>query len=69
MSAPPPDDADAGLEGNLRQVTDRAWLEGHLNLIASGALPAEETRFLFDPNRSPDDVTAADLTDDGRPRG
>lgn len=65
----PPDHVDAGLEGNLGQLTDRQWLEGHLTLIASGALPAAETAFLYDPDRHPAGVTAGDLTEDGQPRG
>lgn len=65
----PGDDADAGMEGNLGQVTDADWLAAHRQLIDAGALPAEETRFLFDPQRDPADVSPEDLTEDGQPRG
>lgn len=66
-SAPPPDPSDL-LEGNLGDLSDEDWLEAHLSLAATGAIPAEELRFLYDPSTPSSRVTAADLTDDGRPR-
>lgn len=55
-------------EGNLGELSNEDWLEAHQALIASGQLPAEETRFLFDPDRDADTVALDDLTEDGRPR-
>jgi hypothetical protein len=55
-------------EGNLGQLTHEDWLAAHEALIASGALPPEETKFLYDPERDPDTVTVDDLTEDGVPR-
>lgn len=66
-SAPPPDDADARLEGNLGQLTDEQWLAGHRALIDSGALPAAELAYLYDPSRDPETVTVDDLTVDPDP--
>lgn len=66
---PPPDDADAGLEGNLGQVTDEEWLRAHRALIVSGAIPESELAYLYDPDRDPGDVTPDDLTEDGQRRG
>lgn len=63
-----PDESNA-LEGDLGTVTDEEWLAAHQRLIASGDLPPEETRFLYEPGRDPSTVTADDLTDDGVPRG
>ena len=62
-------ESDDALEANLGTLTDDEWLEGHRALIATGALPPEETRFLFDPTRPADDVGPDDLTEDGAPRG
>lgn len=58
----PPEDADAGLEGNLGQATDEEWLTAHRALMDSGALPPAEAAYLYDPDRDPATVTVADLT-------
>ena len=65
----PGDEADAGLGGDLSNCTDEQWLAGHSLLIALQAVPAEETRFLYEPGRDPATVTVDDLTEDGRSRG
>lgn len=65
---PPPDDADAGLEGNLGHLTDKQWLTAHRALLASGAIPAEELAYLYDPDRDPADVDPAELTVDRDPK-
>ena len=70
MSEPtdaPPDEADAGLEANLGEVTDQQWLEAHRALIESEAVPLEELAYLYDPERDPDTVTVDDLTVDPDP--
>lgn len=64
----PPDDADAGLEGNLGQLTDEDWLRGHRALMASGAIPEAELAYLYDPDRDPADVTLDQLTVDRDPK-
>ena len=58
----PPDDADAGLEGNLGQATDEEWLRGHKRLIVSGDIPEEELAYLYDPDRDPASVSVDDLS-------
>lgn len=58
----PGDDFDAGLEGNLREVSNEEWLTSHRALIDSGAVPVEELAYLYDPDRDPDTVTVDDLT-------
>lgn len=68
MSEPaPPDSADTGLEGNLGSLSDEDWLRGHRALIASGDIPARELAYLYDPDRDPATVTAADLSVDRDP--
>lgn len=64
----PPDEADAGLEGNLGALTDEDWLTGHRWLISTGAVPPEEAAYLYDPDRDPATVTVADLTPDPDPK-
>lgn len=61
-----PDDVDA-LEGDLGTVTDEEWLVAHKRLIDSGAVPLEETAYLYDPDRDPATVTEADLSTDRDP--
>jgi hypothetical protein len=68
MPEPEPDDADAGLEGNLGQATDAEWLAAHRALIDSAALPASELAYLYDPDRDPADVTPDELTVDRDPK-
>ncbi len=70
MTAPdaPPDDADAGLEGNLGAVSDEEWLAGHRWLMASGSIPSEELAYLYDPDRDPATVTVDELTVDRDPK-
>jgi hypothetical protein len=50
------------LEGDLHSVADEEWLAAHRALLASGAIPAEEAAYLYDPDRDPADVTPDDLT-------
>lgn len=57
----PPDDFDAGLEGNLGQLTNEAWLSSHRALIDSGAIPADELGYLYDPDRDPETVSVSEL--------
>lgn len=63
----PPDDADAGIEGNLGQLGNEEWLTAHRALIDSGALPAEELAYLYDPDRDPATVDPSELTVDRDP--
>lgn len=69
MTSPaPPDDADAGLAGDLGTVTDQEWLTAHRQLLRSGAVPPEELAYLYDPDRDPDDVTVDELSVDRDPK-
>ena len=69
MSNPdaPPDEYDAGLEGNLGQLSDADWLTAHRALIDSGAIPKSELAYLYDPRRDPATVTVDELTVDRDP--
>lgn len=59
-ATPPP--AEDALEADLRTLTDEAWLADHRALIDSGAIPAAELAYLYDPDRDPADVDPAELT-------
>ena len=58
----PADSADAGLEANLGQISDEAWLAAHRELIASGDIPEHELAYLYDPDRDPATVAPDELT-------
>jgi hypothetical protein len=64
----PPDDADAGLEGNLGALTDEDWLAGHRWLVSTGVIPPEEAAYLYDPDRDAADVDLSDLSPDPDPK-
>ena len=64
----PPDDADAGMEGHLGDLTDEEWLRGHRALMASGDIPEAELAYLYDPDRDPATVTVDDLTTSPDPK-
>lgn len=49
-------------EGNLGQITDEQWLTGHKYLQSLGAVPEEETAYLYDPDRDPETVSVRDLS-------
>lgn len=58
---------DDTLEADLGTVTNEEWLLAHQQLIALESLPADQTAFLYDPERDPATVSVFDLTHDGRP--
>lgn len=64
----PGDDADAGMEGDLGQLSDADWLRAHRALIASGDIPESELGYLYDPDRDPADVSVDELTVDRDPK-
>lgn len=53
---------------SLGELSDQAWLEAHRALIDSGAIPAEELGYLYDPDRDPETVTVDELTVDRDPK-
>ncbi len=58
------------LEGNLRTVTDREWLDAHTELIAlvGGEIPEEELAYVWEPELCRylpnDDAPGANAIDD-----
>ena len=60
--AEPTSDAPSALEADLGTLTDEQWLADHRALIATGAIPAGELAYLYDPDRDPADVQVDELT-------
>lgn len=67
MTNTDPEEFD-GCEATLGTLTDEDWLAAHRALIDSGAIPAEQLGYLYDPDRDPDTVSLDELNTDHDPK-